>query len=120
MFMTFLALDQIQRTVVQLILKLSKNAGIDDLLDLDVRNRGTTFFVRTFDVSLGFDINLSNEVSEAKVANRMEAFIQVCEFLYFVDAGWFFAARIDAFYLLVLVVWLFVGEDAVILEVIKL
>lgn len=117
--MTFLAFYQIQRAVVQLVFKLSKNAGINDLLDLYVRNRRATFLIWTFDISLSFDISIPYELSEAKEANCMETFIQICEFLYLIDTDWVFAARINAVYLLVLVWWFFINEDPVFLKIVK-
>lgn len=120
MLMAFLAFDQIQRTVVQIILKLSENTGIDDLFDLYVWNGRATFFVRTFDISLSLDISLPNEISKAKDTNCMKTFIQIRELLYIIDADWVFAARIDAFYLLVLVLLLLVFEDSIILDIVKL
>lgn len=101
--MTFLAFYQIQRTVVQLIFKFSEDTGINDLFDLYVRNRRTTLFVWTFDVSLSLYISISNVLSKTKEANCMKALIQICKFLYLIDTDWVFAARIDACYLLVLV-----------------
>lgn len=118
--MAFLAFDQIQRTVVQIILKLSEYAGINDLLDLYVWNGRTTFLVRTFDISLSLDIGFSNEISKAKDTNCMKTFIQIREFLYLIGADWVLAVRIDTFYLLVLVILLFVFENSIILDIIKL
>lgn len=49
----------------------------------------------------------------------MKTLVQICELLYLIDADWIFAARIDAFYLLILVVRLFVYKDAVFFEIVK-
>lgn len=118
--MAFLALYQIQRTVVQIILKLSEDAGINNLLDLYIWNGRATFLVRTFDISLSLDISLSNKISKAKDTNCMKAFVQIGKFLYLIGADWVFAVWIDAFYFLVLIVLFFVFKDSILLKVIKL
>ena len=75
--MTLLALYEVESLGVELILKFVENRGINNAFDLVVWNRFFAVFAGTQHFSFLLHIVIPNIVSEAIVANGVQAFLEI-------------------------------------------